>query len=79
MSDWRPIKTFRGPDYRMVDIWMQWGASAMTMGMADAFRVVEAYRKNGKWVHRNPMNSFKEEELVHDYITHWMPTPKAPR
>lgn len=72
---WQPIKTAPKQDYVEVDLWMQWGASPMTMGMADAFRVTEAYRKEGKWTHRH---EGKEKALAEEYITHWMPIPKAP-
>jgi Protein of unknown function (DUF551) len=75
MSEWRPTKTFRGPDYREFDIWLTVPASPRSFGMGDAWRVIEAYRKNGKWYHRH---EGKEAEIVLDYITHWMPIPKPP-
>lgn len=75
MSGWQPIATFDGPDYQEVDLWLQVHASPRSFGWSDAFRVVEAYRKDGKWVHRH---EGKEKELYADYITHWMPMPAAP-
>ncbi len=75
MSEWKPIKTFRGPDRREVDIWLSVHASPRSFGMADAWRVTEAWRTEGKWFHRH---NGKEMELVGDYITHWMPMPKPP-
>jgi hypothetical protein len=73
---WRPIATFRGADRHEVDLWMQVYASPHSFGMSDAFRVVDAYRVEGKWFHRW---QGKEQELYADYITHWMPKPKPPR
>ena len=75
MSSWRPIKTFRGPNRREVDVWMHIYASPRSMGMSDSFRVTNAYKVNGKWFH---LFNGKEEELYSDYITHWMPIPKPP-
>lgn len=78
MNDWKPIKTYRvrGRWFHEVDLWMQWGASPLTMGMGDAFRVVDCYQRDGKWFHRE---SYQEKELNSEYITHWMNKPKAPR
>lgn len=76
MSEWRPIKTFRRPDYREVDLWLSVHASPRSFGMGDAWRVVDCYRKGGKWFHRV---DGKEMEIVADYITHWMPQPNPPR
>lgn len=78
-SQWRPIKTFRGRDYHEVDLWLRICASPMSMGMADSFRVVEAYKVDGKWFHRDPTRNFQEAELNSYYITHWMPIPKGPK
>ena len=74
-SQWQPIKTAPKRDYVEIDLWVDIPASPRSFGMGDAFRVVEAYRKNGKWTHRH---EGKEKELYADYITHWMPIPPAP-
>lgn len=80
MSEWRSIKSFRGKTSEFggpyVDLWLQIYASPRSFGMSDAFRVVECWRKDGKWFH---LQDGKAEELYGDYVTHWMPTPKAPR
>jgi len=78
MSRWRPIKSFRGPTSRFgrkVDLWLSIYASPRSMGMADDFRVVDCWRKDGKWFHE-----FKgeETELFTDYVTHWLPIPRPP-
>lgn len=75
MESWRKI-TKLPKDHVHVDVWMRWGASPMTMGMADSFRQVDVFRQDGKWVHY-----YKGEvaELKSDYITHWMPIPKEPK
>jgi len=75
-SPWKPIKSFNGPDFKEVDIWMQVYASPRSFGISDSFRVVEAYRKDGKWFH---LHKGKEMELYADYITHWMPIPEPPK
>lgn len=72
---WRPIKTFRSPDRHEVDLWMYISPSPMSFGMGDSFRVVDAYRIDGKWFHRQ---GYKEMELDAHYITHWMPRPAPP-
>lgn len=75
-APWQPISTFNGLDYEEVDIWIQIYESPRSMGFSDSFRIVEAYRKKGKWVHRQ---DGEEKELFSDYITHWMPIPIAPK
>lgn len=75
ISRWRPIRTVPTREHFEVDLWMQWSASPLTMGEADAFRVPDAYRKDGKWFHKH---NGKEMELRPEYITHWMPIPKGP-
>lgn len=75
MSEWKPIKTFRKPDRHEVDIWLTVPASPMSFGWADAWRVTEAWRRDGKWFHRH---EGKEAEIVSHYVTHWMPIPEPP-
>lgn len=74
---WRPIKTYRGQDalWPVVDLWLSWGASALTMGMGDSFRVIDCWRNEGKWFHKH---NGKDAELRTEYITHWMPRPSGP-
>lgn len=70
---WMPIDS--APVWDKVDIWMQWGASATTMGWGDSFRVPDAYQKpDGTWWHYD----HGEKQLRKEYITHWMPLPSAP-
>lgn len=68
---WQSIETCTVEDYERVDLWMNVHASPRSMGMADTFRVTNAYRKDGKW--------FDDKgELYSPYITHWMPIPPPP-
>jgi hypothetical protein len=76
LNPWRPIKTFRGHDYKQVDLWLHIYASPLSMGMSDSFRIVDAYRKNGKWFH---LDKSEERELASEYITHWAPIPNPPK
>ena len=69
---WQPIRTFAGNDYTRVDLWLEVHASPRSFGMADSFRVTEAYRCDGNW------HDHLGEELYGPYITHWMPVPEAP-
>ncbi len=80
MSEWRDIATCEHDaelwiDRVEVDLWLQVHASPRSFGMSDSFRVVDAYRVEGKWYHRQ---DGKEHELFADYITHWMPIPAPP-
>lgn len=74
-SPWQPITTAPQEDYVEVDLWLDIPASPRSMGFTEAFRVIECYRKNGKWVHRH---NYEEKALYPDYITHWMPIPEGP-
>lgn len=74
---WRPINTFDLADRDEVDLWLNIHASPRSMGMSDSFRVIDAYRIDGKWLHR--VESGHERELHLDYITHWMRRPPPPR
>ncbi len=76
MNGWRPIRSFRGPDMREVDLWLAIPASPRSMGMSDAWRAVNCWRRDGKWYDRVNGN---EEELFAPYITHWMPITKGPK
>ena len=68
---WQPIETYAGDDYRRVDLWMNILASPRSMGMADAFRVIDAYRLDGVWF--DPQGKLEAR-----YITHWRPIPAPP-
>lgn len=58
------------------DLWMAWGASPMTMGIADAFRVPDCWRDDeGAWWH---MHHGERAELTKHYIRAWRPLPKPP-
>lgn len=81
MCPWRPIKEFRGEtdpydERRQVDLWVQIYASPRSMGMSDAFRVPNCWKKDGKWFH---WHNKEESQLFPDYITHWMRVPRPPR
>lgn len=69
-GEWRPIKTCRIKDYTNVDLWLTIPSAG------DGLRITESYRKNGQWVH---LNRGREETIFEQYITHWMPVPKAPK
>lgn len=72
---WRKISTFRKADYQRVDIWLTVPASPRSFGIADAWRVCDAWRKEGKWYH---VDAMQNKEIVSDYVTHWMEIPAAP-
>lgn len=73
---WRPIESFDQPDRVKVDLWLHIYASPRSMGWADDFRVIDAWRQDGKWVHYDKGNV---AELFADYVTHWMPIAEPPR
>src|SRR5258708_38368127 len=76
MIEGKPIEIFGGMDILdRVDLWLNVPASPRSRGWADAVRVGEAYRKDGKWFHND---NGKETELYSPYITHWMPLPAPP-
>ena len=54
LGGWREIKTCRIQDYQEVDVWMQWGASPLTFGISDSFRVANCWRVGKKWYHKQP-------------------------
>ena len=72
---WQPIKSFAGDPLERVDLWLQWDAWPSTFGMADSFRVPDAWFHAGKWQHRH---NGRPTELKREYITHWMPRPSGP-
>lgn len=65
---WKPIDTFDKEDGERVDLWIRIYASPRSMGLSDSFRLINAYRKNGKWFDDGG-------ELFTRYITYWMPIP----
>lgn len=75
-TPWKPIETFDGMDLLdQVDLWLVIHPSPRSIGWGDAFRVIEAYRRKGKWFHSH---NGKEAELNSDYITHWMKPIEGP-
>jgi hypothetical protein len=75
---WEPIETAprKVSPNSPVDLWVTWPASPISFGIADAFRVVDCWRKNwgsGPWVH---MHQGKVLELDAAYITHWIRIPR---
>lgn len=76
MTDWQPIETAPKDDFtEKVDLWLQIAASALSLGWSDSFRVVDAFRREGKWVHIQ-RGEFKE--INSTLITHWALRPKGP-
>jgi hypothetical protein len=74
MSKWQPIKTApkKVERWKPVDLWMQIGASPLSMGISDAFRVPDCWRDYaGKWVHQD---RGEVRELNAWYITYWTPS-----
>ncbi len=76
MNPWKPISSYRGEDRHEVDLWIEIHASPASMGFADAFRVINAFKTDGKWFH---YEGGHQKELRAEYITHWMPSPRPPR
>lgn len=74
-SSWKPIESFDEPDRQSVDLWMYIYASPRSMGMSDAFRVMDAFREDGKWFH---WDGGKKKELHGEYVKFWMPIPEPP-
>jgi hypothetical protein len=74
-TQWLPIATHPHPDCDLteVDLWMVIHPSAMSMGFGDAFRIVDCYRWEGKWVHRD---RGEIKPLREECLTHWRPTSK---
>lgn len=74
MSEWQPIAT-APKDGIHVDVWFDVPASPRSFGMADAWREIDCWQRDGKWWHY-----FKgvEAELYAPYVTHWMPIPDPP-
>jgi hypothetical protein len=73
---WKPIAEFEdvGP-FRQFDLWLTVNPSPRSFGMGDAWRVPDAYYKDGKWWH---VQNAESKELVSDYITHFMARPIGP-
>jgi hypothetical protein len=75
MSEWISVKD-RLPDDRLeVDVWILITPSPSSFGMGDSWRIPNAYRLKGKWVH---LHKCEEAELRGEYITHWIPVPEPP-
>lgn len=80
MNKWKPINT--APEtvwnWNAVDLWLTVPASPRSMGMADAWRVPDCWKRggDGPWCHQY---QGAETELAQDYITHWMAIPKGPK
>lgn len=65
---WRPARRSKPKDGVIVDVWLRWGASALTMGWSDSFGVPDAWRENGKWLH-----TYRSQptELNSEFVSHW--------
>jgi hypothetical protein len=74
---WRDIKEFDGKEglSPAFDLWMVVNAAPSTFGMSDAFRVVDCWFYEGKWVH---IHRGAVAELNSKHITHFMPRPDGP-
>ena len=90
-TPWRPIKTAKKAQLKEIDLWLTVHASPLSMGIGDSFRVPAAYwMEEQAEEYRNPemrddyrsgwfhLDRSKHRRLNPEYITHWMPTPKAP-
>lgn len=77
-SPWRPIRTASKEPmtFSEVDLWLAFGASPLSMGMADSFRVPDCTRRDGKWGH---YENLAWRALDQNIITHWMSVPKGPK
>lgn len=76
VKEWRPISEYEGEGpLDRVDLWLTVPASPRSMGISDAFRVTDAYLKDGGWYH---FVDGKEMELYKPYVTHFMPRPDGP-
>ena len=71
-STWRPIADWDGEDGALYDLWLNVWASPRSMGIADAWRAIDCYRKDGQWFDGGG-------KLYAPYITHWMPVPTRPQ
>lgn len=74
---WKEIGEFDRPDGERVDLWLYIYASPRSMGWSDAFKVPEAWKEKGNWLH---IHGGKPTKLYSDYITHWslIPSPDEP-
>lgn len=69
---WKPMAD--APADRHVDLWLSWGASPLTMGMADAFAVSDCWLDTGRWVH---LHDGMPTELNRRYISAWCEVGQA--
>jgi hypothetical protein len=76
MSKWKLIRTFNKADREEVDVWLTVNPSPRSFGMGDAWRVVDVYKADGKWLH---IHNGSEKEISADYVTHWMEKPLPPK
>lgn len=74
---WKPIAEFDTTRSMLdrVDVWIDVKASPRSFGISDAWRVVDAYYKDGKWWHAH---NGKQAELRSEIVTHYMERPKGP-
>lgn len=74
---WKPIVEFNTERSMLdrVDLWLDVKASPMSFGMSDAWRVVDAYFKNGGWWH---IDRGEQRQLASEHITHFMERPAGP-
>ena len=76
MSEWIQIDEYGDDILERVDLWLSWGASPLTMGISDSFRVTDCWRQpDGEWVH---IHDGGIKELNRDFITHFMRRPAGP-
>lgn len=72
MSEWISVKDRLPEDFYHVDVWFK----PHSLGIADEWRVPDAYIRNGRWLH---IYRGAEAELEGRHITHWMPIPEPPK
>ena len=72
--EWKLIEEWNGEDGALFDLWLDVPATPLSMGIADAWRVINCWHQDGKW-----FDKFGESGVLEPrYITHWMPTPNSP-
>lgn len=77
-NGWHSVKRLprQTSESNPVDIWMRVTPSPLSMGIGDAWRIVDCWLNGGKWFH---VHEGKVKELNADYITHWIRPPKPPK
>jgi hypothetical protein len=67
--EWVPVENRLPDDFVKVDVWMTTPLPTFTLGWADSFRVINAFRRAGMWWY--PLESGQAQALRSECITHW--------